>query len=167
MLTVLPILRPTEPRVDTYQVVVETDATHTGSRPIQERRRLATWSPLQLVVAALGGFLIVLGAMVLVDTGVASWTESTATVWGFSHTPLMAVIDIVLGLLLLASSGGPSAARAALFGFGSLMAIFGAIVLLEPGVFGDVLGVNRQVGVFYASAGAGSVFLGGLIPAMR
>lgn len=166
MFTVLPILRPTEPRIDTHAGVVETDAMHTGDQVVV-RRRVATWSPLQLVIAALGGFFIVLGSLILVEGGVASWTETTATVWGFSHTPLMAVIDIVLGLFLLGSAASPGSARSALFGFGLLMAVFGAIVLLEPEVFGDVLGVNRQVGVFHLSAGAGSMFLGGLIPAMR
>lgn len=170
MFHVFPVPRPVDnPRVATLEPheAAEQAQSRTAERPRVERAAQAPWSLLQLIAAGLGGFLIVAGAIALVTTGVSSWTEPTTTVWGFRHTPLMAVAEIVLGLCLLAATPSAFAARGALFGFGSLMAVFGAIVLLEPGVFDDLLGVNRQIGVLYAAGGAGAVLLGAVIPIKR
>lgn len=166
---VLPIPRPVDnPRVATLDPHEMPELTNSTTAPPRAGRATwAPWSPLQLIVAGLGGFLIVLGTLALASTGVPSWTEPTTTVWGFRHSPLMAVIEIVLGLCLLGATPSAFAARGALFGFGSLMAVFGAIVLLEPGVFSGLLGVNRQVGVLYAAGGTGAMLLGGLVPIMR
>ncbi len=44
------------------------------------------------------------------------------------------------------------------------MAVFGIVMLIEPGVFSDTLGVNRQMGLLYTTAGAGSTVLGWVSP---
>ena len=170
MFNVVPLTRPAESqltqKVHTTPVdeVVVVEGTRGTSEPILRTAVVKpAWSVLQPIAAILGGFLVVLGAAVIVDTGISDWTGSTATIWGFTHTPLLAAAEIGLGLFLLASSASAKATRAALIGFGALMAAFGAIVLLEPGMFEDTLAANRQVGVLHAAAGAGSVILGSLV----
>ena len=122
------------------------------------------WSPAQFLVAALGGFLIILGTLVLAKTGLANLTLSRATVWGMEHTPLMALIEVLLGLFVLTNAPYPYSARNTLFGIGALMAVFGLITLIEPGLFSDTLGVNRPLGLFYAVGGTASTVLGSLSP---
>jgi hypothetical protein len=119
------------------------------------------------VAALLGGFLVVLGVIALARSGLDSWTAPTELVWGFGHTPLMAVIEILLGLGMLAAVSNPFTAKTTLAGLGALMAVFGAIVLLEPAVFDDLLGANRRMGLLYAGSGAGGVLLSTLIPVVR
>jgi hypothetical protein len=122
------------------------------------------WSPAQFVVVALGGFLILMGALVLAKTGVANLTLSRATVWGMEHTPLMGMIAVSLGLLVLTYGPYPYSARNALFGIGALMAVFGLIALIEPALFSDTLGMNRPLAVFYLVGGAASTMIGSLSP---
>jgi hypothetical protein len=122
---------------------------------------------LQLVAAVLGGFLIVLGVLAINAAGFESWTDPNVVVWGFRHTPMMAAIEIVLGLAILSATTSPFAARTTLIGLGALMAVFGAVVILEPSVFADWLGVNRQMGVFYVAAGCGGISLSSLVPIVR
>lgn len=134
------------------------------------RRARATWtpwSPLQLVVAVLGGYLIVLGVLAIDAAGLNSWTHPDVTVWGFRHTPLMAAIEVAIGLAILSAVTSPFAARTTLIGFGALMAVFGVIVLLAPGVFDELLGANRQLGLLYTAAGCGGMVLGSALPIVR
>ncbi|MBI5156963.1 MAG: DUF4383 domain-containing protein [Acidimicrobiia bacterium] len=121
-------------------------------------------SLLQVLAVALGGFFIVFGSVALARTGVQAWTGVEATVWGFRHNSLLAVIEILVGLFILSASPSAPAARSALVGFGTLLAVCGAFMVLEPDVLRDVLGINRQVGVLYAATGAGAVALGALVP---
>jgi hypothetical protein len=160
MFNVMPLTRPAESQLTQRVHITPVDEFALGTAI---KSRESTWSVLQLIAAALGGFLVVLGSAVIVATGVTDWTDSTATVWGFTHTPLLAAAEVVLGLLLLASSASAKATRAALIGFGALMAAFGAIVLLEPAMFADTLAPSRQVGMLFAASGAGSVVLGSLV----
>ena len=160
MFNVVPLTRPAESQLVQKVHITPVDEFALGTAI---KSKESTWSVLQLIAAALGGFMVVLGAAVIVAAGITEWTDSTATVWGFTHTPLLAAAEVALGLILLASSASVKATRAALIGFGALMAAFGAIVLLEPGFFADTLAPNRQVGVLYAASGAGSVVLGSLV----
>lgn len=124
----------------------------------------APWSPAQLFVAAIGGFFVVLGVLTLSESGVAAWTTPRVTVWGFSHTPLMAVIEIALGLSVILAAPYPFSARGTLLGFGVLMAVFGIITIVDPTAFADVLGVNRPMGWLYLGTGLGSAVIGSVVP---
>ena len=131
------------------------------------RATWAPWSPAQFVIAILGGFLIVLGILVLANSGVNDWVSPQVTVWGLAHTPLMAAIEIGVGLLALSAARYPYSSRATLFGFGVLMAVFGVLTLVEPEVFGAYLGANRQLGVFYTIAGVASSAIGSIAPVIE
>lgn len=124
----------------------------------------APWSPAQLFVGAIGAFFIVLGVLALSETGVSAWTSPRTTVWGFGHTPLMAVIEIALGFSVILAAPYPFSARGTLLGFGVLMAVFGIITIIDPSAFRDALGVNTQMGWLYLGTGLGSAVMGSIVP---
>jgi hypothetical protein len=166
MFHVFPVPRSTEPgsvAIDSRERSERMHAT-AAERPIWDIPTPAPWSLLQVLAVGLGGFFIVLGAVALADTGLEAWTGVEATVWGFRHNSLLAVIEILVGLFILSASPSASAARSALVGFGTLLVVVGAVMLLEPAVLRDVLGANRQVGALYTATGAGAVVLGALVP---
>ena len=170
MFTVFPIPRPVESTLVAPDLRARAERLHSIDDFILESRTMSSvpWRPIQSIVVALGGFFLVLGVAALFTTGIVTgWSHPEATVWGFRHTPLLAGIEILLGLSLVGAARSARAARFAAFGFGIVMAIFGAIVLLEPGVFREVLGANRPIGVLYTATGAGAVLLGGLLAILR
>lgn len=125
------------------------------------------WSPAQLIVGGLGGFLTILGALVLFRGGVGDWTAPITSVWGFSHSPLMAVIEVSLGLFILSAAADPTSAKGTLVTAGALMAVFGIVTLADPAAFHHVLGVDRQMGVLYTTFGVSGFVLGHLSPVIR
>ena len=129
------------------------------------RRR--AWSPAQLIAGALGLFLTVMGGIVLARIGFGDLTSPETTVFGFGHTPLLAMIEVAVGILLMLDAASAFASRAMLIGFGAVAAAFGLIVVLEPGAFQDWLGVARNSGWLYVAIGAGAIVLGGGSPVFR
>ena len=135
-----------------------TTETHTETR-------FGPWSPAQLLVAAVGVFLAVIGGIALAQLGgFGEWTRPETTVLGFGHTPLFAVIEIVVGLFIMADAVSPWGARSTLVGFGVLFLTFGLIVWLEPGALDQWLGVTRESGMLYTAMGAGGILLGTVSP---
>ncbi|OFW52787.1 MAG: hypothetical protein A2146_06200 [Actinobacteria bacterium RBG_16_67_10] len=139
-------------------------STHANTRT---RVTWEPWSPAQLLVAALGGFLTILAALVLVRGGIGDWTSPDTAVWGFRHTPLMATIELGIGLLILSAAASAVAAKSTLTGIGVFMAVFGIITLIEPDVFARALGVNRSMGLLYTAFGLGGFLLGTASPVIR
>ena len=140
-------------------------STHTDTRT--HRATWRPWSPAQLLVAGLGGFLTVLAVVVPARGGILAWTAPHTTVWGFTHTPLMGVIELALGLLILTAAADAISAKRTLTGIGVIMAVFGAIVLVDPHVFREALGVNRTMGILYAALGIAGFLLGSVSPVIR
>ena len=89
-----------------------TDHDHASSHEVHERTSTAdrrVLSPSQVVAGIIGLILVILGGVALARLGFDSLTGETETVLGLEHTTLMALIDIVAGLLFLgaaASAGG-------------------------------------------------------------
>lgn len=135
-----------------------TTETHTETR-------FGPWSPAQLIVAAVGVFLAVIGGIALAQTGgFGDWTGPQTTVLGFGHTPLLAVIEIAVGLLIMTDAVSPWGARSTLVGFGVLFLTFGLIVWIQPTALDQWLGVTRETGMLYTALGAGGVLLGTVSP---
>ena len=127
--------------------------------------RFGPWSPAQLIVAAVGVFLAVLGGVALAQIGgFGEWTSPEVAVLGFGHTPLLAVIEILVGLLVMADAVSPWGARSTLVGFGVLFLTFGLIVWIEPDSLHQWLGVTTETGMLYTALGAGGVLLGTASP---
>ena len=136
---------------------------HATTHEVHERRSTAgrrVFSPAQVVSGIIGLVLVILGGVALARLGFDSLTGETASVMGLDHTTLMALIDIVAGLLFLgaaASSGG----RSSLIGLSLISVAFGAIVAIEPDAFDSALGGGQDLGVLYLILG-----LIGLVAAM-
>jgi hypothetical protein len=109
-------------------------------------------SPARFVSGLIGLVLIVMGGVALARTGLRDLTGETASVLGFEHTALMGIIAVVTGLLFVGAAAAATV-KAALMSVSLLSIAFGAIVAIEPGAFGDILGGGRDLGLLYVFAG--------------
>jgi hypothetical protein len=114
-------------------------------------------SVVSVIGGVIGGLLLVIGLVALARTGIPAenLTEPTTTVGPFSRTPLMAIIEILAGLLVVAAS--VSADRGALYATGFLFLVFGIVWMIEPGAFQQALGVGRETAILYVLVGVVSL----------
>src|SRR3954470_9932062 len=80
---------------------------------VAEQRTVARapWSPAQLVALVIGLAFVVLGGVALARTGLHFSPIRYADVAGFGHTALLAIIEIVFGVVVLAAGAMPGADR--------------------------------------------------------
>lgn len=129
--------------------------THETTRRVVDRK---AWSPAQFLAGAIGLFLIVMGGVAVARTGLAGGlTTDTVQVFGFGHTALWGLIELVIGLLFAGAAAGPWEAKRSLGSLGALGLAFGIIVLIEPGPFTDGLGFGTATGALYTGIGAASL----------
>ncbi|HEX6945907.1 MAG TPA: hypothetical protein VF246_00925 [Acidimicrobiia bacterium] len=133
-----------------------TQVAHRRSQAVDRR----VMSPARIVAGLLGVFLLVMGGVALARTGLSSLTGETATVFGFEHTTLMGLIDVVAGLLFLVAAAAISV-RGQLTGVSLLAAAFGAVMMIEPDSLSEALGGGTDLGLVYVVVG-----LLGLLAAM-
>ncbi len=128
---------------------------HASTHEVHERTSTTgrqVISPAQIVAGAIGLILLILGGVALARLGFDSLTGETASVVGLDHTTLMALVDIVAGLLFLgaaASSGG----RSSLIGLSLIAVAFGAVVAIEPDAFDSAMGGGQDLGFLYLILG--------------
>lgn len=123
------------------------------------------WSPGQIVAGLVGFLLIVLGGIALARMGfTGSITGESTEILGVSATRLWAIIEIVLGLILLGIAASPYRVRGGLVTFGLLAAAFGLIVAVEPDAFSEPLGSTQTTGVIWLAVGLIMVVVGWLSP---
>jgi hypothetical protein len=113
------------------------------------------WSPAQIVAFIVGFVLAVLGGVALPRTGInfADLDAARAEVMGLEHTPVLALSELVLGLVLLGAAAAGSAPRGTMSFTGVVMLLFGVIVAIEPTAFNRTLGTTSGHGWFYAVLG--------------
>lgn len=112
-----------------------------------------TWTPAQILALAVGVLLVVLGGVALIRTGVGgSVLEPTVTVAGLAYTPLLAIIELVFGLILMAMGAFPGAADGIVF-LGLLALAFGLLLVIEPTAFESSIAAGRAHGWFYVVTG--------------
>jgi len=117
----------------------------------------------QVFALPIGIFLIVIGAVGLARAGVHHIDSPIVSVGPFMMTPLLAVVDLVLGVIGLIGVTGRAAARGLCMFLGPLM-IAGGIVALIQNV--RVLGWNRADGVIYVILGGAALIAAFLTPMM-
>lgn len=102
---------------------------------------------ITIIGGAVGVLLLVLGLVPLARTGIPtdSLTEPTTSVGPFGRTPLMGIIEILLGVLVSGSSATTD--NGSITAIGLVARVFGIVWLIEPGAFGDLLGVGRESAV--------------------
>jgi hypothetical protein len=115
------------------------------------------------VGGAVGVLLVVIGVVALARTGfaLAELTSATATVGPFDRTPLMAIVEIVLGLSIIGAS--LSVDRGGLIGVGVLALILGLVLVIEPGAFVGALGAGVTTGILYVLVGVACLLAGFLL----
>lgn len=108
---------------------------------------------VSVIGGVIGAVLLVIGLVALARTGIPAdnLTQPETTVGPFTRTPLMAIIEILAGLLVVAAS--VSADRGALYGIGFVFLVFGLVWIIEPGAFRDALGVGRETAILYLVVG--------------
>lgn len=107
-----------------------------------------------------GVLLLVIGLVTLARTGIPteSFTEPSTTVGPFGRTPLMGVIELVLGVLVIGASA--TADKSSMTGIGLVALVFGLVWLIEPGAFGALLGIGRETAVLYLVIGVLALAVG-------
>lgn len=124
----------------------------------------ATWSPAQIVAMVIGLAYVVFGGVALARTGFHVAPYTYHDVAGFTHTTVLAIIEIVFGVIVLGAGAVPGADRGGMI-FGGVIAIAGGlIVAIQPSSFHRVLGVNAENGWLYVITGAVLVIAAMLAP---
>lgn len=108
----------------------------------------SAWSPAQIVALIGGIFFIVLGGIALARAGFAGVFDHVE-VGGFHHTPVLALVELVLGILLLAMGAIPGVERSGLIFIGGLSIALGIVFAVQGESFHRVLGTHRNTGLLY------------------
>ncbi|MGI8662838.1 MAG: hypothetical protein ACR2LQ_06445 [Acidimicrobiales bacterium] len=118
---------------------------------VDERSRVVDPNRVIALLAGLG--FLLLGALVLVDTGFGDFPSNPiASVAGFTQTPLLGVIDVALGLLLLA--GAADRDRSMSVFAGGLMLVAGIVAAVEAEKLPAAVRTNSGFGWTVALVGA-------------
>ncbi len=112
----------------------------------------SSWSPSQIVALVGGVLFAVLGGIALARGGFGDVTAHIE-VGGFHHTSLLGLIEIGLGLLLLAMAAIPGVERSGLVFVGALALAFGIVVVVQGEAFHGVLGTHANNGWLYVLFG--------------
>lgn len=135
----------------------ENDVDQREHTTVRETSRV--WTPAQVVSGIIGLGFIVMGGVALIRVGFADLTE-TANVGWYAHTGILAIIEIVLGLIFLSAAARALEARSTLVSIGVLMIAFGLIAIIEPGGTEEYLGDATTVGWTYLIIGVVAAVLG-------
>jgi hypothetical protein len=124
---------------------------------VEETSRSTAWSPAQFVAGAIGIAAIVYGAVALSETGLDTGTlfHPTATVAGFGHTPLLALIEILFGVFMLLAALVP-AGQGAMALLSAAALAFGVVVIADlwDAKLHHWLGVSDKSGWLFVVVGA-------------
>jgi uncharacterized membrane protein HdeD (DUF308 family) len=100
------------------------------------------WTAATIVALLCGAALIVIGVIAVVRGDLqGSINDPVVEVAGWSHTPLLGLIEIGAGVLLLLSSTSLGAQMV----IGAAVAIFGIIALIEPTVVSDTMEIESSL----------------------
>lgn len=163
-----------EPRLNQKQSVwttsrddrqVARSSAHIGAKdnPNLELVYRFRWNPTQVIVIAVGIFLMALGGIGLARAGAEGITNATTpevVVAAWHRTPLMSTIELGIGLLLVVSGAQRILPRALYRTAGALGMVFGIVLIAQPATFDSVLGASRNTGWLYALLGLGLLALG-------
>lgn len=140
----------------------EVDAQATRDRVVVDRK---TWSPAQIIAGGIGLFLTVLGAVAALRVGFDF--NSSDSVLGLTHTLLMALIHIVVGIIFLGAAGNALGSRGTMTTLGLILIAFGLVYGIEGDALAAALGGDERIGWIYAIIGAGSLLTAWLSPTIH
>jgi hypothetical protein len=105
------------------------------------------WSPAQFVAFITGLVALIFGAIALAKTGIdGSLKTPHEELWGFHHTPLLALIEIGFGALLVLAAFGAVRGRILMALLGAAAVGFGVLILADawPGRMHRWFGVHDR-----------------------
>ncbi len=109
----------------------------------------------QLMLLGIGIMLLVFGGLSLSQTGFDFGAEAIqASVAGFHHTALMAIIDLGLGLTLVVAGARSRLDWGSVRLLGGISLAFGVVLLAEPTVLHGWLGTHAASGWLFVIIGA-------------
>jgi len=149
----------------TYERVTDPAAGPVEPAEVQVTESESRFSPAQVVHAAIGVFLIVIGLIALIRGGLTGdLTQPTFDVIGITHSTAVGIGELVAGVLLLLAAAGPGGRFLGLV-VGLAMIIFGAVLLGDKTTMRDV-GTEDALAWLSIALGAAAVIFG-LVPPRR
>ena len=121
------------------------------------------WTPAQLFAGIIGLGFLVMGAVALIRIGFEDLTETASVGW-YTRTGILALIEVVLGLILIAIAFSALESRSSLIVLGVLMVAFGLIAVIEPEGTAEYLGDSEAVGWTYFAIGVTAAIIGWVSP---
>ena len=123
------------------------------------------WSFADAVVAIIGAGLALVGALVLVRTGIdRTWFRPVETVADADHTPLLGALEVGAGVLLMLTAAARSRALPALTGLA--IAVAGALAAIEHNEVSRELAIEENWAWMLAGLGL-LVSIVSLVPPRR
>lgn len=125
--------------------------------------RTYRWSPTQLVVLAMGVIWTALAGIALARAGAIGITgalspEVAVGLW--TRTPILAGIELVLGLVLLVAAAQRLVPKTAYRIIGGVGTAFGIVLTGAPEYFETTIGAGRSSGWLYAAFGIVMLIVG-------
>ena len=119
------------------------------------------WSATQVVAVITGILLLSIGGIALAragDMGISDPITPEVIVGTWHRTPLMATLELMLGITLL-TAGVQKLSPHSFYRFaGAIGLAFGIVLIAQPATFDSILGASRDTGWMYSILGL--VFLG-------
>jgi hypothetical protein len=145
--------------------VVDSDVESLETSDVRVTESESRFSPGQIVHAAIGAFLVVLGIIGIVRGDLSGdLTEPTFDVIGITHNTAIGIGELVAGaLLLLAAAGWWGRLLGVIVGLA--LVVFGAVLLSDDGFMRDVGTEDALAWLAIGLGGAAVLF--GLIPGRR
>jgi MFS family permease len=132
--------------------------------PPAKTRRGYTWGQALIFLAGVASLVFGIGAVALAGLA-GSITEPVVDVFGFSHTPLLGVIEVGTGVVLILAALVPGGRWVAgLIGGGAIAG--GALILAEYDWTQDELAAEQRFGWVAIAIGA-AAYIGAMVPAKK
>lgn len=113
------------------------------------------WSPAQAVAIIAGLLFVVLGGVGLArgGTNFSHLLFTHSRVAGLSMSALSSLVELIVGVIVLAGGAYPSTAKGTMSFFGVLMLAFGLVVAIDARPFFRSWGYDQADGIFYIIVG--------------
>jgi len=151
--------------VETDTPAADTPATTPTTTTRESEVVVEQWSVADAIVAVIGAGFAVVGALVLIRTGIdGSWFRPVEEVADVRHTPLLGAIEVGGGVLLMLAAASRSRALPAICGLG--LAVAGALAAIENDQVVRELAIEERWAWFLAGTGL-LVMIVSLVPPRR
>lgn len=137
------------------------------SQTFESDNRSVVWSrrisPVSILSIVAGALLVIVGAVALLRSDLhGSLSDPMVKVAGLTHTPLLGLIEIGIGIILML--GGADRSRSTVVFMGSALVVFGIILVIQSESLRDELGVTAAHGWWAIVIGAALLIGAAMLP---